>query len=434
MDDRGANIDIVFRNGLKDYEVLPPQDVWDNIQPVVRKKQRPLALLRAAAMFAVLVSLSFLAYRFSREIPAGLEGPVMAASQESFAPVNDIVFESKPVYDPSRKNDDLRSVVAGDHEVTPVATDNINSAVRFTETPAVANEIQGNNRNTDYLAVDYSGRGYLEVNSDNALDLPDNTSRKIPNRWSISALVSPTYQSRFSSGDNEAVSQVINTEQAEMSYTGGIALAYKVNRRFSIQSGIYYSTIGKELTGIVAYSGFEDHFYTKGSPNFTVLTSSGNILTSNNDIFLTDGLTADRIQTSYNNNVFDPVKSSLNYLDNSIHQNFSFLELPVVFRYKVIDRAFDFNLIGGVSSNLLVDNTVFAAGENGRTPVGNTDGVNILTFSSSLGMGMEYNLSNNLSLNLEPTFRYYLNPFNNIPGMRIHPYSFGVFSGISWKF
>jgi opacity protein-like surface antigen len=222
----------------------------------------------------------------------------------------------------------------------------------------------------------------------------------------------------------------MNNEQTVLSYSGGLALSYKVNRRLSIQSGLYYSAIGKELSGIIAYSGFENHFYTKGSPNFTVLTSNGNVYTSNNDIFLTDGLSADRIQTNYNNNIFDPVKSELNYLDNPVHQNFSYLELPVVLRYKVVDRTLDFNLIGGVSSNLLVNNSVNA----GKTQIGTTDGMNLITFSSSIGMGMEYNFSNNLSLNLEPTFRYYINPFSNIPGMRIHPYSFGVFSGISYKF
>ncbi len=56
-------------------------------------------------------------------------------------------------------------------------------------------------------------------------------------------------------------------------------------------------------------------------------------------------------------------------------------------------------------------------------------------FSSSLGMGMEYSITNNLSLNLEPTFRYYLNPFNNVAGLNnLHPYSFGIFSGLSYKF
>ena len=50
MDDRKANIDLLFRNGLKDFEVLPPPEVWNNILPAIRKKQRYVALLRTAAM------------------------------------------------------------------------------------------------------------------------------------------------------------------------------------------------------------------------------------------------------------------------------------------------------------------------------------------------------------------------------------------------
>jgi opacity protein-like surface antigen len=158
------------------------------------------------------------------------------------------------------------------------------------------------------------------------------------------------------------------------------------------------------------------------------------VLTDNNDIFLADGLSADRIKTDYNINVFDAEKAGLTYLDNSIRQSFNYLELPVILRYKIVDKTLDFNIIGGLSSNLLVNNSVYASKGGSRTGIGTTDGLNLITFSSSLGMGMEYNFSNNLSLNLEPTFRYYFNPFNDIPGMKIHPYSFGVFSGISYKF
>jgi len=34
MVERGANIDLVFRNGLRDYEVHPPAELWDNIHPL----------------------------------------------------------------------------------------------------------------------------------------------------------------------------------------------------------------------------------------------------------------------------------------------------------------------------------------------------------------------------------------------------------------
>jgi len=47
---------------------------------------------------------------------------------------------------------------------------------------------------------------------------------------------------------------------------------------------------------------------------------------------------------------------------------------------------------------------------------------------------MGYNISDKFSLNLEPTFKYYLNPFGEFSGLKSQPYSFGVFSGLSYKF
>ena len=34
MSEKGANIDLLFRNGLKDYEVLPPAGVWEGVKSV----------------------------------------------------------------------------------------------------------------------------------------------------------------------------------------------------------------------------------------------------------------------------------------------------------------------------------------------------------------------------------------------------------------
>jgi opacity protein-like surface antigen len=436
MDDRGVNIDIVFRNGLKDYEVLPPQDVWDNIHPVIRKKQRPLVILRAAATFAVVVSLGIVAYKYGMEISTGLENPVVALNPESVAPSRELPSVNLADNEMSQ-NQKLYSTVSlhGNQVVTPVATDNIVATVNdFASNPGSGDLADNPGTPARVLALNNSQTSYINITEEVALDVPDNTSIKGPNRWSISALLSPTYQSRFSSGENEAVAQAMASEQTIVSYSGGVALSYKINKRFSVQSGLYYSSIGKELSGISAYSGFEQHFYTKGDPNFEVLTSNGTVLTDNNDIFLADGLSADRIKTDYNINVFDAEKAGLTYLDNSIRQSFNYLELPVILRYKIVDKTLDFNIIGGLSSNLLVNNSVYASKSGSRTGIGTTNGLNLITFSSSLGMGMEYNFSNNLSLNLEPTFRYYFNPFNDIPGMKIHPYSFGVFSGISYKF
>jgi len=103
-------------------------------------------------------------------------------------------------------------------------------------------------------------------------------------------------------------------------------------------------------------------------------------------------------------------------------------------RYKVIDKSIDVNIIGGISSNVLVANSVYASIDGQKYEVGKTDGLNMISFSSSVGMGMEYNLSGNFSLNLEPTLRYYINPFSPVSGIKIHPYSFGLFSGLTYRF
>ena len=86
MDDKEANIDLLFRNGLKDYEVLPPAEAWNNILPVIRKKQRPVIFLRSAALIAVLLSMSFLAYKWSQQISAPFRTPLLAFDQESAKP------------------------------------------------------------------------------------------------------------------------------------------------------------------------------------------------------------------------------------------------------------------------------------------------------------------------------------------------------------
>jgi hypothetical protein len=188
------------------------------------------------------------------------------------------------------------------------------------------------------------------------------------------------------------------------------------------------------MSGINSYSGFQQYSNSKGGPNFRVLTSNGTVQTNNSDIFLSSYSLPERVITNYTNDVFDPVKASLNYVSSTIYQNMSFLELPVIVRYKVIDRKIDINIIGGMSYNLLLNNSVYALVDDRRYPVGITEGLNTISLSSSLGMGLEYNLSQNLSLNLEPTFRYYLNPFNSANANGFHPYSVGIFSGIAYKF
>lgn len=439
MDDRGANIDIVFRNGLKDYEVLPPADAWKNIYPVVRKKQRPYIFLRSAAMIAAIVSLSFLAYRWSAEISTGLVNNafLMNPESEALSGANTVPLKLAEAGNTFMINPDQDISPPEREPENYVPVENGISNTRNIDFQSLIPDLSDNVR-SDYR----SKSPLLFENTDTPISIPvynpqyisDIQPDKKSQRWSIAALVSPTYNLNAISGNSEFTDQLLTDDQTLLSYSGGVALYYKITKRISLQSGLYYSTFGHELAGITSFSGFGFYNQVKGSSAFEVLTSSGTVYTNNSDIFLKDGLSGDRVLTIYTDKVFDPVKADLQYLGNSLHQSYSYLELPFILRYKVIDKTVDFNIIGGLSSNFLVANAVFASSDGERYKVATTAGLNPITISSSLGMGMEYSLGRNLSLNLEPTFRYYLNSSNGIPGMKLHPYSFGVFSGLSYKF
>jgi hypothetical protein len=431
MDDRGANIDLLFRNGLKDYEVLPPPEVWNNIQPAV-KGTGPFIFLRAAALIAAVTTISVVAWMMSRDAALNSLNPSSALN----------IGRMEPLHAP------LLSVNSPEVEVYTFVPPVIEIPPDSDLLPAVESESLSPLPSTSSFSLRMPESRFSDgmpsftasetaTQTDEAgfsLEIPVFTNEpdvapQVKERWSISALASPTYYSRFGSTDPVQVA----TEQSSGSYSGGLSVAYRINRRLSIQTGLFYASLGQHIEGINSFAGFQQYSQTKGGHNFELATSSGTLVTNNADVFLiADG--NQRLYTQYTRDVFDPVKADLRYVDNSIIQNFSYLQMPVMLRYKLVDRNLALNLIGGIASDVLVGNSAFAHEGGSKYRIGETEGLNTLAFSSSLGMGFEYNFSQKISLNLEPTFRYFINPFHSAPGTKIYPYSFGVFSGFSYKF
>jgi hypothetical protein len=440
MNEKGANIDLLFRNGLKDFEVLPPPEVWDGIRPVVKLRSRPFISLKVAAMITVLLTVSFFTYRWSREISAIPEGSIVAFNVEASAPVI-----SRPDNNPRNlqniKYDQIKNLPVLLTDVSNTAaiiqefeTDDSPEEVTFVQNSRSLSIINNETVAGPFLrSFNASNETAIKIREPELQYFQENITAKPQNRWSIAALASPTYYSSFNSGSDALSKQLSASEQPLFSYSGGVAFSYKITKRLSIQSGLYYSALGQKVEGINSFSGFKPYDNAKGVDNFQVLTTSGTIHTSNPDVFL-NAVGSNRIITEFTNDVIDPKKANLQPVSTSLNQSLGYLELPVVLRYKVLDRTIGINLIGGVSYNLLVTNSVYTSLDGNKYPVGDTKGLNPLTLSSSLGMGMEYKVSDKLSLNFEPTFRYYINPFSVTTGSYTHPYSFGIFSGLSYKF
>lgn len=434
MNEPGANIDLLFRNGLKDFEVLPPADVWDGISSSNKITKRPLIFFRVAAVAVILVAAGFFTFRLSRETGT-VSDSILAFNVEKSSPVISRESTRKETI-PTKQVARISSSVPSDRTeyMHPIS---INEPAVSSETilPVTTGNKLALTKNESKIQ---SSPGPFKSSASKALDIRYTDLQYMPedklmDRWSIAAMASPTYYSQFNSGNDAFSKQLMESEQPLVSYSGGVAFSYKISRRFSVQSGLYYSSLGQKLEGINSFGGFKQFDNTKGGNNFEVPTTTGTVQANNPDVFLNSDA-SNRVITPFTSNVFDPNKASLQYINSSLTQSFSYLELPVIVRYKIVDKTIGINLIGGLSYNLLVHNSVYTTIDGGKYLIGDTKGLNPLTLSSSLGMGMEYNFSEKLSFNLEPTFRYYLNPFSVTTGTFIHPYSFGIFSGVSYKF
>ncbi len=128
-------------------------------------------------------------------------------------------------------------------------------------------------------------------------------------------------------------------------------------------------------------------------------------------------------------------------VNTSLTQNFDYIELPLIIRYKMIDRKMDFSLSGGIVTNFLVANSVNMLQDGKKVRVAETTGITRINYQGSVGMLVEYPLVSHFALTLEPRFRYYFNALDsysyssdNSSRISIHPYSFGFFAGLNYRF
>ncbi len=485
MFEREPNIDIVFRNGLKNLEVLPPADVWDNIPPMPVRRRRAAMIPAIAAGVAVLLSLTFLVTWYLRhnnsplllsevalqgdesvavrlDIPAAAPlirsaGPSAlqpspasrsVASDHSSGPAG---RRAAGAATPAASLSGLRpgspaltasddAVISPPSAVTPAApagqvslpaADNPSALLAEADLPERADEITAPVRIASDDITVIVARRFTGSDESIRATLPREFTVRSGPRITLGASLSPTMG--FSrAGDNLRLTELINSETARPSYSAGLTVGYRLSPRLTIQSGVGMASIGQTITDVRVYAGLARHYAVKSSYLYSVETASGLLLANNTDLYLTDS--RNRVETRIPAGMADPSKYQLDQVGSDIQQVFRYVELPMMLRYKVIDRKVGLNLSGGVAYGFLVDNAAYTGHGSDMVYVGETEGVSPFNLSSQIGLGMEYSFSQKMTFSLEPLFRYYITPLSDISGSLYKPYSVGFYSGFFFKF
>lgn len=163
--------------------------------------------------------------------------------------------------------------------------------------------------------------------------------------------------------------------------------------------------------------------------NFQVSSVNGNI-----NIFELSALSAQDI----NQPGIETTVEAQNFFQQntvvSIEQDISYLEVPVDYQYRLLNKRIGLSINSGLSLFVLTDNSVFATAESGSTIlIGRETDLKDLSIAFNLGLGVHYNFSKNWRFNAEPAFKYQFNPYTN-RNTNFRPYYIGIQFGLSHKF
>jgi len=309
----------------------------------------------------------------------------------------------------------------------------------FQETVSTGNlqEIESNH-SPDNLAEKSIDQQIMEQNKQLLLTQIDGQEKR---RWLVGAQVSPAYSVSRGSHEKQYASNMLNSDPNNpVDLGGGLSVEYKSGKRWSLQSGVYYSGMS-QASGNSNYSSGRGNDYAfavdKGSE---YLNTSVSVDASNNKIMMNS--TAGVIELSGTNsgivlgtNIEDKtLVSAVVVSDVRFVQNFEYIEIPLYLRYTILDSRFDVEMLGGFSSNLLVGNQTFMESNSGKSLVGKTKDMETVNYSGTLGLGFKYGLSNRIFLNVEPRIKYFLNSLSNNSSVNYKPYTIGVYTGISYQF
>ena len=239
------------------------------------------------------------------------------------------------------------------------------------------------------------------------------------NLWEIAPNIAPVYFNTLSQGSSIDASFADNTQRGDVNISYGIGVRYALSDRLKIRSGINnvalsYSTSDIELGDGPVSAALRNIDYNR--EGIVVIAQDLGTFSSQNQ----DGTFGEITPKSTNGEAF-------------INQNISYYEVPLELSYTLFDNAFGLDVIGGVSTLVLGENQVSVTAGSYSEVLGAANNLSSISFASNIGLGLHYKMSSNLRLNVEPMFKYQLNPYTD-SSVSFKPYYLGVYTGLSFKF
>jgi hypothetical protein len=459
MDMEQNAIDQVFRNALHSQEQPPPPGSWDAIEATLNQSERKRVLVlrrMIAACVLVVVSLAtgyFLgSYRNADRLAATpntsqssvlSEGNGAQPTAENLPPVitnkkGETILPNQPNTGINMSGNERNS--QEDHENIRLLTEEQNKPDAELQKlePLVANV---NSEKLSGKALNFPSLEPLQEFSGEEIEIAlDETPASGSKRWSVGGLASPLYAYRDLRGSSSSVmanslqkSSITNlskNEKPAFSYSSGMRINYKISDRIEIQSGIAYTATALSMTA--SFNSNVDAFTSIRNPDGAMMAieseTGDGIINSTGKI---DLLTAYSNPTA---NGLKDIASPVSLTEAQLTQRLGYIEFPMLVRVRVTGSKIKLLAHGGLITNILTGNKVMYETNGKQINAGPTHDLSIMNYCGAFGLGTSIPLSSKWMVNVEPSFRYSINAISSTSDFSSHPYSFGVFTGLSYTF
>ncbi|MFD2825153.1 outer membrane beta-barrel protein [Leeuwenhoekiella polynyae] len=247
----------------------------------------------------------------------------------------------------------------------------------------------------------------------------EETSETI-SRWGISPMVAPVYYNSFGgSGIDAEFSK--NKKSGDVNLSYGVQVSYAVNNRLTVRSGINRVDLGYK-TEQVSFS-----------PSIQPSTISSINYNDNAGLIQLSSSNKSSLVNSPSSNAAEFDTNTINS-SNALNQQMGYIEIPVEAEYALINNKIGVQLIGGLSTLFLNNNSItLEEGNNIVSELGESNSLNGTSFSTNVGLGFDYKFTDRIQFNLEPMFKYQINAYNKSVS-DFKPYYLGLYTGFSIKF
>lgn len=447
-------IDKLFHDGLVDKMFVPSPAVWDRVEQTLdkgagRKAYISLSALMMVAGFALAIGLAGVLYfaignNRSHTITAHVPASLPEAENSSLNTVGQS-HEAVHAVEASVRIDQQAAVT--------VLAQNGYGQLKRSNGPLVYK--MSGNRNAgreemqmvtakgfDDAAVDAkvlraekevtlaSKSGYYPIWP--VVGTEARTKQHDKNYWMVGGVVSPSHVYRTIDGRESSPSMV--TEEAMNALNGSLVVKYGTGKRWVFESGVGYARVGQSVTPKPTNALTQQLL---ASSDYVSSTQTSNVLRQNS-LGKVVSKSFPKAQEQVDAMFFSPKTESLKANAtgvSEIKQMLDYIELPFTARYFVTRKKHaSISIAGGVSANFLVDNSAKILFSDGSSMTGKTQSINDITYGSQVGVGVDVPLMANLTMTVEPIFKYFLSSANSGADYDFRPYSFGMNAGVSYRF